>query len=158
MIRRDLHSNIKAVSHLVPAVYTTTQTPANGVDLAGFSAGDFVIDVGAVADLAASPQGDGSWTFKLQESDAQASGFTDVVTAGDVLIGSAQSPVVAPDASTGVFLTLAAPADQNKVYRVGYIGTKRYARCVATAVLTPGSSGLAMQAILALPDLKPTQD
>lgn len=157
MIRRDLHSNLKSVSHLLPAVYTTTQTPPNGVDLEGFSGCEFVIHVGAVADLAASPQGDGSWTFKLQESQDDST-FTDVTEADDLLVGSAASPVRAPNASTGVFLTLDAPTHQNKVYRVGYIGTKRYVKIVGTAVSAPGDSWLAAVAILGLPALAPTKD
>ena len=155
-MRRDLHSNIKAVQHIAAAVVTATQTPAAGVDLQGFSSAEFVISIGAVANIAASPQP--SWAFKLQESDASGSGFTDVTESGDVLVGSAKSPVAAPDSSTGVFLTVDAAAEDDQVYRVGYIGNKRYVRVVATAANTPGDTPLAVLAILGHADLCPTAD
>lgn len=153
---RDLHSNIKVVQHLVAAAYTTTQTPSNGVDLAGFGAAEFLIDIGVITNVANSPQP--SWAFKLQESDSQSTGFTDVVTAGDALVGSAASPVAAPDASTGVFLTVDDAAEDAAVYRVGYIGNKRYVRVVATAANTPGGTPLCIVAVLGKPGLAPTAD
>jgi hypothetical protein len=155
MIRRDLHSNIKAVSHYVGAP-TATVTPASGVDLAGFSSSEFIISVGAVANIANSPQP--SWAFKLQHSDSQSSDFTDVTDANDVLVGSAKSPVTAPNSSTGVFLTVDDAAEDDTVYRVGYIGTKRYVRVVATAANTPGATPMAFVAVLGDPALAPTSD
>lgn len=157
MIGRDLHSNIKTVQHLAAAAYTTTQTPANGVNRAGFSMLEFLIAIGVVSDFVASPVGDGSWTFKLQESDDD-SAFTDVVTAADVLVGSAKSPVTTPNASTGIFLTVDADAEDVQVYRIGYIGAKQYVRVVSTAVSTPGSSPLAIIAVLGNPAIAPTAD
>ncbi|MFH1806834.1 MAG: hypothetical protein ABID63_18290 [Pseudomonadota bacterium] len=155
MIRRDLHSNIKAVSHYVGAP-TATVTPSNGIDLAGFSSSEFLIHVGTVTNIANSPQP--SWAFKLQESDSVSSDFTDVTNANDVLVGSAKSPVAAPNASTGVFLTIDAAAEDDQLYRVGYIGTKRYVRVVATAANTPGATPIAISAILGYPALAPTAD
>lgn len=156
MIRRDLHSNVKLVQHLAAAAYTATQTPANGVDTKGFAGLEFIINIGVVANIANSPQP--SWAFKLQESDSESSDFTDVVTAGDVLVGSAASPVTTPDASTGVFLTVDDAAEDEAVYRIGYIGTKRYVRVVATAANTPGSTPLCINAELAFPAIAPTAD
>lgn len=153
---RDQHSNIKSVDHIPAAAFTATQTPANGVDLKGFDAAEFLISVGVVTNIANSPQP--SWAFKLQESDSQASGFTDVVTAADVLVGSAKSPVTAPDSSTGVFLTVDAAAEDATLYRVGYVGAKRYVRVVATAANTPGSTPLSVIAVLGKPSLAPTSD
>lgn len=156
MIRRDLHSNIKAVQHIAAAAVTTTQTPSNGVDLAGFSSVEFLIAIGAVANIANSPQP--TWAFKLQHSDSPSSNFADVTEAGDVLVESAKSPVAAPNASTGVFLTIDDAAEDAQVYRVGYIGTKRYVRVVATAANSPGSTPLSVIALLGDPALRPTAD
>jgi hypothetical protein len=156
MIRRDLHSNIAIVTHVAAQAITATNTPSDGVDLKGFGAAEFLISVGAVANIANSPQP--SWSFKLQESDSESSGFTDVTEAGDVLTGSAKSPVTAPDSSTGVFLTIDDAAEDETTYRVGYIGTKRYVRVVATAANTPGSTPYSVVAVLGHPDLAPTQD
>jgi len=154
---RDLHNNIKLVQHLLAAVYTSTQTPSNGVDRALFQSVEFVISIGALAGLAASPPV-GNWTFKLQESDSLSTGFTDVVTASDTITGGSQSPAGAVNASTGVFLTVDAAAEDDKVYRIGYIGTKRYVRCVATAADTPGNTPVSIVAILGHPLDAPQTD
>lgn len=156
MYGRDLHSNIKSVQHLECKAYTTTQTPTNGIDRQGFAELEFLIAVGAVSNIANSPQP--GWTFKLQESDSQASGFSDVTDSDVVLVGSAKSPVAAPSSSTGVFLTVDAAAEDSLTYRVGYIGNKRYVRCVATAVNTPGSTPLSITALLGKTALRPTAD
>lgn len=156
MATRDLHSNVKAVQHLSAAAYTTTQTPTNGVDTQGFDSLEFLISIGVVSNIANSPQP--SWAFKIQESDSQSSGFSDVTDSTIVLTGSAASPVTSPDSSTGVFLTVDAAAEDDAIYRVGYVGAKRYARVVSTAANTPGSTPLSIVAELANPDQTPTSD
>lgn len=156
MIMRDLHSNIKAVQHVAAALKTATDTPSNGIDRSGFSSLEFLIAIGAVTNIANSPQP--TWAFKLQESDSISSGFTDVVDANMVLVGSAKSPVAAPNSSTGVFLTVDDAAEDAQVYRIGYIGNKRYVRVISTAVNTPGNTPLAIIAILGNPALAPTED
>lgn len=155
-MRRDLHSNIKAVQHLAAVAATTTQTPASGVDLRGFDAAEFVITIGTITNIANSPAP--SWSFKLQESDAAATDFADVTDSAVVLVGSAASPVTAPDASSGVFLVVDSASEDGAVYRVGYVGTKRYVRVVATAANTPGATPLAILALLGKPGLAPTAD
>lgn len=156
MANREIHSNIKAVQHLSAADYTATQTPTNGVDLQGFDAAEFVISIGTITNIGNSPTP--SWTFKLQESDSQASGFTDVTADADVAVGSAQSPVTNPDDSTGVFLTVDAAGEDDAVYRVGYIGSKRYVRVVATAADTPGDTPISIVALLGHAAQRPTAD
>ena len=94
MTSHDLHSNIKVVQHLAAAAYTSTQTPSDGVDTQGFESLEFLIAVGAIANIAQSPTP--YWTFKLQESDSQSSGFTDVTDANSVIYGSAKSPATSP--------------------------------------------------------------
>lgn len=154
MSTRDLHSNVKAVSHIIENV-STTQTPTNGVDLKGFDSAEFVIHVGTVTNIANSPQP--SWAFKLQDS-ADDSTFADVTDSNFVLVGSAQSPLAAPNSSTGVFLTIDAAAEDDKIYRVGYVGPKRYVRVVATAANTPGGTPLSVAAILGHAGQTPTAD
>lgn len=143
----------KFVQLLNPASVTTTQT-SSSLDTKGFDSAKFLFGIGAVADLAASPQGDGSWTVKIQESDDD-SVFTDITDSERIQISGAKSPVVAPNASTGVFLTLNAPTHQNNVYHVGVISSKRYLRAVLTAVSTPGASLIGVFGILGDAALKP---
>lgn len=156
MSTRDLHSNIKVVQHVAAQAITATNTPSNGVDLQGFESAEFLIAVGTVTNIANSPQP--SWTFKLQESDSQSSGFTDVTDSNAVLVGSAASPVAAPNSSTGVFLTIDAASEDAATYRVGYVGSKRYVRVVATAANTPGSTPYAVVAVLGDAHQTPTSD
>ncbi len=156
MATRDFHSSVKAVQHLAAAAYTTTQTPSSGVDTRGFESVEFVIGIGAVTSISGSPQS--TWTFKLQDSDSESSNFSDVTDSSLVLTGSAASPVTAPDSSTGVFLTIDADTEDSKSYRVGYVGSKRYVRVVATAANSPGSTPLYVVALLGHAALAPTAD
>lgn len=156
MATRDLHSHIKAVTHVAAQAITATNTPAEGVDTKGFESVEFLISVGDVTNIANSPQP--SWVFKLQESDASGAGFTDVTDSSIVLTGSAKSPETAPDSSTGVFLTIDDAAEDATTYRAGYVGSKRYVRVIATAANTPGSTPYSVVAILSSAALEPTAD
>lgn len=108
MASRDLVDNIEIVQAVAPAVLSATNTSA-AVDTGGYESVTVAINTGAIA-------GSGLFAPKLQESDTTTSGdFTDVA-AGD-LIGSF-------------------PADlgASTVYKVGYLGGKRYVRTVLTLV------------------------
>lgn len=153
---RDLHSNIKVANHLECKAYTATQTPTNGIDRQGFESLDFLIGVGVITNANESPNT--GWSFKLQESDSQTTGFTDVTDSNSVLVGSAKSPTTTPNSSTGVFLEVDGPSEDQKTYRIGYRGIKRYVRCIATAVNTPGSTPLNIDAVLGHPAQAPTAD
>jgi hypothetical protein len=154
-MKRDLHSNISVVSHIIGTL-SATEAPADGVDLQGFNSCEFIINIGAITNIANSPTP--SWAFKLQESDAPSSDFTDVTDSNAVLNDSARSPVETPDSSSGVFLTIDGVSEDDEAYRVGYIGTKRYVRVVAIAANAPGNTPLSVLAVLGHPDLAPTSD
>lgn len=156
MANREFHSCIKAVQHLSNQAYTSTQTPTNGVDLQGFDSAEFEIHIGTLTNVGGSPTE--SWTFKLQESDSQSSGFSDVTDSSKVVVGSAQSPLTTPDSSSGVFLTVDAADEDDAIYRIGYRGDKRYVRVVSTANNTPGSTPLGIVARLGHPGQEPVQD
>ncbi|MDQ7775543.1 MAG: hypothetical protein Q4615_06345 [Paracoccus aminovorans] len=121
---RDLFSNIAAFQALAPAVQAAAaQGPA--IDLLGAGRVAFVVNTGAIA-------GSGDYGLTLQDSDTGTSGWTAV--AADLM-------------QTNAPATLAA----DSVYRLGYIGHKRYVRLSltkaggtsiaagATAVITPYS-------------------
>ena len=151
----SLHQNIERVDNITGAK-TATVTPSSGVDLRDFVFGvDVLIHVGAVTNIANSPQP--SWTFHLEESDSASSGFTAVTNSDDVDIEGSLSPVTTPDSSTGVFLTIDAAAEDDKTYRIGYTGSKRYVRVVATAANTPGSTYI-YATVLGQPRLRPAVD
>lgn len=135
---RDLHNNVSMDQLLKAAAVTTTQT-SSSADRQDYDSLEFLIAFGAVTNIANSPQP--TWSVKLQDSDDDST-FADVTNSDYVLTGAAQSPVTAPDSSTGVFLTIDAAAEDDETYRVGYVGPKRYCRVVATAANTPGSTPL----------------
>ncbi|RWB65658.1 hypothetical protein [Mesorhizobium sp.] len=103
---RDLYNDLGFSQSLAPAARNASAN-GTGVDTNGYSGAVFVISAGAWTD--------GTHTFDMQESDDNTT-FTSV-DAGQ-LQGS--EPVVssAPTAS--------------KVYKVGYLGTKRYVRVAVT--------------------------
>lgn len=119
---RDIYHNFA----VVPAMASSSKGAAvegGAIDLAGFDSALIVVNTGAIT-------GDGDFSFKLQESDAAGTGFTDVAPA-DVL-------GAAPE-------TLGA----NGVYRVGYIGSKRK-RYIRLAVTKEGGTSIHLGAIAIL--------
>ncbi|MDB5541391.1 MAG: hypothetical protein JWQ89_3118 [Devosia sp.] len=103
---RDTHSVNDTVQAIVPAVKSATAAGAT-IDTRGFASLLFAIETGAIV-------GAGNVTAKLQESDTTTDvDFTDVAAANQ--IGT---------------LPGALAADSS--YRVGYRGSKRYARLYLT--------------------------
>lgn len=107
---RDLASNLDVRESIRPAVHTAS---VNGqtVDMRGYNSALVAITVGAVA-------GSGNVTPKMQESDDD----------------STWSDVAAADLQGSFPADLAA----DTVYKVGYLGSKRYVRAVGT--LNSGTS------------------
>lgn len=103
---KDLYNHVGAVNSIAPATHTASATGA-GIDLQGFE--------GAVVMVAVGTWTDGSHTFEVQESGDNST-FAAVADAD--LQGS--EPVV--DGAD----------DDATVYKIGYLGTKRYVRVVAT--------------------------
>src|SRR5690606_15848209 len=109
---KDLHNILAAVASLAPAVHAATLKGDN-VDLKGYGAAELVVNTGAIVSA-------GLYVMSLQESDTTTDGdFTDVAAAN--LLGSLPTSLAA-----------------STVYRVGYIGKKRYVRAVITK--TSGTS------------------
>lgn len=134
---RDTISHVKNELHFAETL-SATKDDATGVDLQGFSACNVICAVGEITNISNSPTP--SWTLKLQESDSSSSDFSDV-DGDDILLeyGNNDGSV-----TSGVFATIDAAADDDAVYTVGYIGTKRYIRVVATADDTPGDTPISV--------------
>ena len=156
MATRDMASGKKVVTHVAAQAITATNTPASGVDTLGFDAATFAISVGTVTNIANSPQP--SWAFHIEESDAASSGFAAITDSDRILISGAQSPVAAPNSSTGVFLTIDAAAEDATTYHVGVVSSKRYLRVVATAANTPGSTPYSVVCLLERAALTPVSN
>lgn len=128
-MRKDSHSNVNAVASLVPAVQAATLAGST-VDLKGYSSALLIVNTGAIA-------GSGLYVMSLEESDTDVNEDFDDVADADT-IGTALPGSLA--AST--------------VYRLAYIGKKRYVRAVITK--TSGTSIAAGAVfVLGLPHLAP---
>lgn len=136
---KDMISHVKNELLFCKTV-SATETPTNGVDLQGFTSATVVCSIGTITNISNSPTP--SWTFKLQESDNDSS-YSDVAEA-DCLVtyGSNDGSV-----TSGVFATVDAADKDDANYTIGYIGTKRYVRVVATAADTPGNTPIAVNVI-----------
>lgn len=111
MASKDLYSNFAQTVAVVPAVLTATNTSA-GVDLAGFESAAVLINTGALVGAAV-------FNVTLEESDASGSGYAAV-------------------AASKIQGTLPTPLAASSVYKLGYLGDKRYIRTVMT--LASGTS------------------
>ena len=135
---RSMTDRITVLRHLLGA-YTTTQTPSTGVDVKTLKTAEVIVDIGTVTNIANSPQP--SWAFALQHSDTSNASFTAVES----------TDVVLPDGgalgASGLFATVDAAAEDDAVYRIGYVGGKRYIRVVATAANTPGSTPIGVHIV-----------
>jgi hypothetical protein len=131
---RDLIHELKAVP-FIPAVSPADNTPIVSaiIDLQGFDSIAFYILTGSLADA------DATFTTLLEEGDDPA--LADHAAVADIdMLSDVRG--AAPEASAS--FTFAA---DNSVFRLGYIGNKRYVRMT----ITPGANtGLAFIAALAV--------
>lgn len=116
---KDAISNVKAETAIVPAVKTAAEN-GESIDTQGFRSLAFVINTGAVA-------GDGDFGAKVQES-ADGTDWTD--TDADNVQGILPATLAADSA-----------------YRVGYSGSKRYARLALTK---GGGTSIVLSAVAVL--------
>lgn len=114
MATRDLHNNIKTVTSLVPAT-RTADANGTGVDTSGFESVEAVVALGQSGDTLS---GSVKLDLELEESDDDST-YTDVALAD--MIGGV---------SAGNFGTIDAATEDEKIYRVGYRGRKKYVRPV----------------------------
>jgi len=119
---KDMHSNIKAVAAIAPAVKTDAEDGA-AIDLLGFRSAEIVVNTGALV-------GAGDFGFKIQHSHT--------ATGGDFVDAPATDLLGTPPAAA---MTAAS------VYRVGYVGSRRYVRVVT---IDNGGTSLAISAVAVL--------
>lgn len=123
----DLKDNVKVVAMIHPASYTGTVADGEIIDLQGYDSCVVCVQTGVVA----TADGSNYFTFTISEGDDPALG--DAATA---------------TAIQGSFAVLnSTTADDVQVLsKVGYVGTKRYIRLVATETETASAifSGFAV--------------
>jgi hypothetical protein len=118
---RDLASNLLASRGGSPVAITdTTALVSQIIDLAAFDGGMFVYGTGTLADA------DATFTVLLEEGDE--SDLSDNAAVADAdMVGL----------ETGFIFS-----DDDEVYKLGYIGSKRYIRLTLTPVANSGSAPL----------------
>jgi len=130
-VQRDTANEISVAPSITGTLLNNATKNGSSVDLSGFRSATVVVTVGTRVD--------GTHLFSLQESDTGA-------------FGGEQNTVAAADLN-GSF-----PADvtSNVPIKVGYLGSKRFVRVVAT--VTPGATGASYGAVVikSRPFSKPT--
>lgn len=132
---RDLHNRIKCSRGLAPVAATTDNTAyvSQIIDTANFESTEFVGILGSLADTDA--------TFVVLVEDGDNSALSDNAAVDDAyLLGVEAGTVTAGAAASG-----AAPgfADDNKTFKIGYRGLKRYVRVTITPAANSGNIFLA---------------
>lgn len=137
---RDSLDGFKVTSAFNYASNTGTANGTNIIDMQGFGAITFVIQLATVTTADA----DNYFTFTIQAGDASDLSDGATVTAATGLIGS---NLVVND-TTGL---------SNKVGMMGYVGGKRYVRLVATETGT-ASAAFSAVAVQSMPHVQPVGD
>lgn len=141
----DLHNSLKFSRGLSPVAATTDNTAyvSQVIDRAGFDSLEFVGILGSVADA------DVTFTVLVEDSD---SNFSGTAVSDANLLGVEAGTVTAGAAASG-----AAPgfADDNKVFKIGYKGLKRYVRVTITPANNSGNIFLAGVWVLGCPRTYP---
>ena len=114
---RDLYHNVLPTQVLNPVVATATQT-SSAIDLQGFNSASVVFAIGTAGDTLS---GSIYWTLKLQHCDDNST-YVDVAAAD---VNEAVTSIVVNSLSL-----------DETAYNIGYIGSKRYVKGIATATGT----------------------
>lgn len=133
---KDLHNNIKASRGISPIAATTDNTAfvSQIVDTLDFNSCEFVFICGSIADA--------DVTFTVLVEDGANSALSDAAAVDDAFLLGREAGTIASGAQDG---TGAAPgfADDNKVFKIGYVGPKRYVRVTITPAANSGNIFLA---------------
>ncbi len=135
---RDLANSLDIRRAISPAAATTDNTPfvSQIIDLAGYSKLVFAIILGALVDA------DATFTVLVEHGDA--SNLSDAVAVPD-------ASLTGTEVSAGFDFS----AD-NKVRKIGYVGSKRYVRLTITPANNTGNVFLSAVAILSGGRYRPT--
>lgn len=131
-----LHNDVKYSRGISPGAAVTNNDAfvSQIVDTAGFGSCEFVFITGSIADA--------DVTFTVLVEDGDDATLTDAAAVDDAFLLGTEAGTIAAGAQDG---TGAAPgfADDNKVFKVGYIGPKRYVRVTITPANNSGNIFLA---------------
>ena len=125
---RDLHNNVKISRALSPVTITDdTAQVSEIIDTRGFDSLEFAIATGTLADADA--------TFTVLVEDGDDSGLSDNAAVADAELLGTEA-----DASFTF-------AEDDSVFKIGYVGSKRYVRLTITPANNTGNAPLSVVAI-----------
>lgn len=162
-IKRDLYSHLAFYQALVPQDIVAGNTNGLTVDLRGFDACTFVVNVGALTGGGDMSVGD-AHQLKLEHglaSELGVSVWSEVYPSQMIhsVIGMAGA---FSTLNSGIFQSIASTsdnsADTGKVFVVGYKGPRRYVRIAISATGAPSTMSAGAVAVLARPSDWPAQD
>lgn len=124
---KDLYSNLAVVSVIDPVTVTNGGAPSavEDIDLAGYNSALIIYSVGTEAGTLSETL---YHTLKLEHADDDGTG-----SAGDYAVVAA-ADVLGVTPATGIIFTIDDPAEDNTVYRCGYVGGKRFLKITAAEV------------------------
>ena len=148
---KDLHSKISVEQAIVPKAYTTGITGTADIDLKGYNSAEIEISYGVYGDTLSSSV---DFDVDLEHADDTGAGVHD--TFADV----AQADVLGCTLATGAIINhVEANADCSQVYRVGYVGGKRFLKVAVTANGTHSTGTIiGINVIKGLPEDAPVAD
>ncbi len=133
---QDLFNNIHPAQCISPVVVADNTAAVGTVtDRQGYDSLSFLIATGTLADV------DASFTTLVEHSDASGSGF--VAVADTELLGT--------EANASFTFS-----DDDKTFKIGYRGSRRYVRLTITPATNTGSAPIAALAVLGHPNVAPT--
>lgn len=135
---RDLHDNINPRPGLYPVAAVTDNTPfvSQIIDMQGYESAEFIILTGSLADA------DATFTTLLEHGDA-------------ANLSDAATPAAAQLLGTAALASFTF-ADDNKCFKIGYAGPKRYLRVTITPAANTGNAFIAGAWILGHARNRPT--
>jgi hypothetical protein len=134
---QDLFNNINLKRVISPvSVADTTALVGQIIDRAGYQSLTYAIATGSIADV------DATFTVLLEESDASNMDGAAAVADADLLGTEAQAAFIF--------------SDDDKCFKLGYKGNKRYTRLTITPVANASAALVAAVAILGHPEVAPT--
>lgn len=138
MAKLDLHNNVNFKRGISPAAATTDNTAfvSQIVDTQGYGAVEFLILTGSLADV------DATFTTLFEHGDA-------------ANLSDAATPTVYELLGTAALASFLF-SDDDKVFKIGYVGAKRYCRVTITPAANSGNAFVAGAWVLGEPILAPT--
>lgn len=124
---KDLYNNIKVEQSIAPIVGGNGSAPAAvEIDLAGCNSAVFLICVGLEGSTLS---GSNYWNWKMEHADDNGSG------AAGSYSNVAAADIQGATPASGIIVTVDNPAEDLTVYKIGYVGGKRFVK------ITPAETG-----------------